>query len=239
MLTQFWEKGLNCEIKRGNASFLYYLAKSQNCEMLTWHCKKSQNSVSLTFFLRIASVYTILPKVLGHPLLMKGLCIRQESKRNDDSVSVEELDWSAERQVLIPAEHLWCDFKYRPWAKNSSPNTNDLYIHYMDKSTGTPPSLEEKKALPNCGNKDGNIINVLKIFIFTSVATVLKCMKGLHPYVRVIGDEFLAQGLYLKSHQRCSAGIRTCLSADQSSSSTLTESSFLFDPCLIHRVMLE
>ncbi len=39
---------------------------------------------------------------------------------------------------------------------------NDLYIHYMDKSTGTPPSLEEKKALPNCGNKDGNIIHVLK-----------------------------------------------------------------------------
>ncbi len=51
----------------------------------------------------------------------------------------------------------------------------------------------------------------------------------------VFGDEFLAHGLHLKSHQRCSAGIRTCLSADQSSSSTLTESSFLFDPCLIHR----
>ncbi len=52
---------------------------------------------------------------------------------------------------------------------------------------------------------------------------------------------YLAQGLHLKSHQRCSAGIRTCLSADQSSSSTLTQSSFLFDPCLIHRntVMLE
>ncbi len=51
----------------------------------------------------------------------------------------------------------------------------------------------------------------------------------------------LAQGLHLKSHQRCSAGIRTWLSADQSSSSTLTESSFLFDSCLIHRdtVMLE
>ncbi len=48
----------------------------------------------------------------------------------------------------------------------------------------------------------------------------------------VFGDEFLAQGLYLKSHQRCSAGIRTWLSADQPSSSTLTESSFLFDPCL-------
>ncbi len=55
------------------------------------------------------------------------------------------------------------------------------------------------------------------------------------------GDEFLAQGLNLKSHQRCSSGIRTWLSADRSSSSTLTESSFLFDPCLIHRdtVMLE
>ncbi len=39
------------------------------------------------------------------------LCIRQGSKRNDDSVSVEELDSSAESQVLIPAEHLWCDFK--------------------------------------------------------------------------------------------------------------------------------
>ncbi len=33
------------------------------------------------------------------------LCIRQGSKINDDSVSVEELDWSAESQVLIPAEH--------------------------------------------------------------------------------------------------------------------------------------
>ncbi len=59
--------------------------------------------------------------------------------------------------------------------------------------------------------------------------------------VLMFDDEFLAQGLHLKSHQRCSAGIRTCLSADQSSSSTLTESSFIFDPCLIHRdtVMLE
>ncbi len=52
---------------------------------------------------------------------------------------------------------------------------------------------------------------------------------------------FLAQGLYLKSHQKSSAGIRTWFSGDQSSSSTLTESSFIFDPCLIHRstVMLE
>ncbi len=57
----------------------------------------------------------------------------------------------------------------------------------------------------------------------------------------VFGYEFLAQGLHLKSHQRGSAGIMTWLSADQSSSSTLTESSFLFDPCLLHNgtVMLE
>ncbi len=57
----------------------------------------------------------------------------------------------------------------------------------MEKFTGTSPSLEEKKALPNCGNKDGNIIHVLKNCISTSVATVLKCMKWLYPYVQVIG----------------------------------------------------
>ncbi len=51
----------------------------------------------------------------------------------------------------------------------------------------------------------------------------------------VFGDEFLSQGLYLKSHRGVQLGL------DQSSSSTLTESSFLFDSCLIHRdtVMLE
>ncbi len=42
---------------------------------------------------------------------------------------------------------------------------------------GSSVSLEEKKALPNCGNKDENIINVLKKNISTSVAAVLKCMK--------------------------------------------------------------
>ncbi len=44
----------------------------------------------------------------------------------------------------------------------------------------------------------------------------------------VFGDEFLAQGLHLQSHQRCSAGIRTWFYADQSSSSTLTESIIFF-----------
>ncbi len=96
------------------------------------------------------------------------LCIRQGSKRNDDSVSVEELDWSAESQVLIPAEHLWCDTP-------NSFDVNEMIVSHMYKSL-------------------------------------------------VFGDEFLAQGLHLKSHQRCSAGISSWLSADQSSSSTLTVS---------------
>ncbi len=48
------------------------------------------------------------------------------------------------------------------------------------------PSLEEKKALPNCDNKDGNMINILKHLISISVASVLKCMKRLYPYVQVI-----------------------------------------------------
>ncbi len=30
-----------------------------------------------------------------------------------------ELDWSAESQVLIPAEDFWCDLKCKPWAKHS------------------------------------------------------------------------------------------------------------------------
>ncbi len=153
---------------------MHYSRSSRFCGncLGAWSCYPTQ----LTWLtLKCNRTYTILSKVLGHPILMNY------------SVSVEELDWSAESQVLIPAEHLWCDFKCRPCAKHSSPNTNDLYIHYMDKSTGTPPSLEEKNALPNCGNKE---INVLKNCISTSVATVLKCMKWLYHMSLVFGDEF-------------------------------------------------
>ncbi len=60
------------------------------------------------------------------------------------------------------------------WAKNSSPNTNDLYIHYIDKSIGTTPFLEQKNALQNCGNNDGNIIHVLKIVFPSLFATDLE-----------------------------------------------------------------
>ncbi len=35
-----------------------------------------------------------LDRTLFYSNMTVSLCIRQESKRNDDSVSVEELDWS-------------------------------------------------------------------------------------------------------------------------------------------------
>ncbi len=166
-----------------------------------------------------------------------SLCIRQGSKRNDDWVSVEELDWSAESQVLIPAEDLWCDFKWRSWAKNSSPNTNDLYIWVQSFHT-----------LQNCCNRGGNtILSTWIIFPslfpqFGSAFSLLK--KGVCqffcPYNECTSHSCLVMSFWLKICI-CSAGIRTWFSADQSSSSTLTQSSFLFDPCLIHRdtVMLE
>ncbi len=54
-----------------------------------------------------------LDRTLVYSNMTVPLCMRQGSKRNDNSVNVEELDWSAESQVLILAEHLWCDFKCR------------------------------------------------------------------------------------------------------------------------------
>ncbi len=77
-------------------------------------------------------------------------------------------------------------------------------------------------------------------YAYKNTNTYIIYFENIYIYT-LLGDEFLAHGLHLKSHKRCSAGIRTWLSADQSSSSTLTESSFLFYPCLIHRgsVMLE
>ncbi len=66
--------------------------------------------------------------------------------------------------LLIPAEHLWCDFKCRPWAKNSSPNTNDLYIWV--------PSFHTLQNCCNrCGNKFFKYMNYVSIF----VGTVWKC----------------------------------------------------------------
>ncbi len=78
-----------------------------------------------------------------------------------DWVSVEELDWSAVSQVLITAEHLWCDFKCRPWAKNSSPNTyiHTLYGQCQGKGDrGLRCRVERKEILYSCHKTQNNII---------------------------------------------------------------------------------
>ncbi len=46
---------------------------------------------------------------------------------------VKEFDYSSHQRwpvmlVGYSDKLFWCDFKCRPWDKNSSPNTNDLYI---------------------------------------------------------------------------------------------------------------
>ncbi len=168
-----------------------------------------------------------------------SLCIRQGSKRNDDSVSVEKRDWSAESQVLIPAEHFWCDFKCRPWAKDSSPNTNDMgtygYSHFIHfKTVATEVEIQSLTTLimfPSLLPQFGSAFFSSKE---GGASTFVHIMN-----VQVIGVwwECLAQGLHLKSHQKCSAKIGTWLSADQSSSSTLTESSF-DDSTQFHRIVL-
>ncbi len=138
----------------------------------------------------IATVWTEPFYILTWPL-----CIRQGWKRND-SVSVEELDRSAGSQVLIPAEHLWCDFKCRPWATNSSPNTNDLYIHYMDKSTGTPPSLEEKKALPNCGNKEIHVLKKMYFHLCYNSLEVYEMTVAIGHWYKIRSTQFPRISLY-------------------------------------------
>ncbi len=75
-------------------------------------------------------------------------------------VSVEELDWSAESQVLIPAEHFWCDFKCRPWAKNS-------YGYYI--------WVQSFHTLQICSNRGGNTIFKNMNYVPIFVATVWKC----------------------------------------------------------------
>ncbi len=120
---------------------------------------------------------------------------------------IKEKWWFSQCGRTNPSWTPLCDFKYRPWDENSSPNSNDLYIHYMDKSTGTPPSLEEKRTLPNCGNKDGNIIHVLKNWICNSFE-VYEMTEPICTHISLVfGDEFLSQGLYLKSHRGVQLGL--------------------------------
>ncbi len=92
-------------------------------------------------------------------------CIRQGSKRNDDSVSVEELDWSAESPLNTSGVSLNADLEPK-----TSPNTNDLYIWIQ--------------SFQNYCNRDGNTIFKYINYVSIFVATVL---KWLYPYVQVIG----------------------------------------------------
>ncbi len=54
------------------------------------------------------------------------------------------------------AEHLWCDFK---WDKNSSPNTNDLYIW-----------VQSLHKLQNWCNRGGNTIFKYINYVFILLA---------------------------------------------------------------------
>ncbi len=100
------------------------------------------------------------------------------------------------------AEHLWCDFK---WATNSSPNTNDLYIHYMDKSTGTP-SLEEKMQVdtPVCRSERlterDRVVDFEAAQDLVNVPGVSKPVPSHHHLKRLWNTD---------SHRRCSKHLRS------------------------------
>ncbi len=51
----------------------------------------------------------------------------------------------------------------------------------MDKIIETSLSLEQKRHFQNCGNEDGNIINLLRNCISIYVATVLEVSKMVVP----------------------------------------------------------
>ncbi len=103
---------------------------------------------------------------------------------------------------------------------------------YWQKYWDTP-FFRREKCTSKLWQQNGNIIQVLKNCISTSVGTVLKCMKWLYPYVHSVCFWLKNFKSAFKVTPEVSLGL--WLSADQSSSSTLTES-FLFDPCLIHKI---
>ncbi len=87
----------------------------------------------------------------------------------------KNLYWSAERQVLIPAKHLWCDFKCRPWAKNSSPNTKtkvnsvwcsqDLFLFLELTVNG------------KLTNNPADVAEALNFYFVDSVVTISQCFS--------------------------------------------------------------
>ncbi len=122
----------------------------------------------------------------------------------------------------------------RPWAKTHH-QTPMTCTYTIDKSIGTPPSLEQKNALQICGN-DGNIIHVFKNCISISVATVLEVSKMTVPICT--SHWCLVMSFWLKvciySHTR---GVKLGLGLGFMQTSQVLphwlNQSFLFEPCLI------
>ncbi len=69
-----------------------------------------------------------LDRTLFYSNMTVSLCIRQGSKRNDDSVSVEELDWSAERQLNTSGVTLNADLETK--THHQTPMTYG-YSHFI------------------------------------------------------------------------------------------------------------
>ncbi len=76
-----------------------------------------------------------LDRTLFYSNMTVHLCIRQGSKRNYDSVSVEELDWSAERQLNTSGVTLNEDLE--PKFNHQTPMTYGYsnFIHFKTVAT--------------------------------------------------------------------------------------------------------
>ncbi len=75
-----------------------------------------------------------MDRTLFYSNMTVSLCIRQESERNDDSVSVEELDWSAERQLNTSGVTLNADLE--PKTHHQTPMTCSYgYNHFIHFKT--------------------------------------------------------------------------------------------------------
>ncbi len=57
---------------------------------------------------------------------------------------MEEFDWSAESQVQIPAEHIWCDLNahLEPKMNHQTPLTYG-YSHFIHFKTATEVEIEK------------------------------------------------------------------------------------------------
>ncbi len=101
------------------------------------------------------------------------------SKRNYWLSQVEELDWSAKpspNPSLTSGVTLNADLEPKTHHQTPMTCTYTIWTKVL-----APPSLEQKNALPNLWQHDGNIIHVFKNCISISVATVCKVSKMTEP----------------------------------------------------------